>query len=74
MFPPGTRARFFTTFGTDLGTVEAVLDEAIDGDHVHRVKTDDGPVMLLLGRSLSSLEDVPFVVDREGVVRCSTAH
>jgi hypothetical protein len=64
MFPPGTRVQFRTTIGTCLGTVIAMLDDCIDGDHVHRVKPDDGAfgVMLLLGRSMESVEDVPFVV------------
>ena len=34
MFPSGTRVRFYTTLGVSFGTVEAVLDESIDGDHV----------------------------------------
>jgi hypothetical protein len=63
MFPPGTRVRFYTTSGECFGTVEAVLDEAIDGDHVRRVRPDDGPVMLLMGRSLEGVDaDAPIVV------------
>lgn len=65
MFPAGTRVRFFTALGPMLGTVVAVLDDSIQGDHVHRVKPDDGAfdVMLLLGRSLHPSEaDEPFVV------------
>lgn len=67
MFPPGTRVRFHAAHGTCLGTVMAVLDEAIEGDHVHRIKPDDGEfgVMLLLGRSMESIEDAPFVVHGE---------
>jgi hypothetical protein len=59
MFPTGSRVRFLTLLGECLGTVDAVLDEAIEGDHVHRVRPDDGafPTLLLLGRSLRPEED-----------------
>lgn len=64
MFSTGGRVRFFTTHGPHLGTVLEVLEEAIDGDHVHRVQPDDGfPVMLLLGRSLSVPDGEPFIVE-----------
>ncbi|MFO0806009.1 MAG: hypothetical protein U0791_23130 [Gemmataceae bacterium] len=65
MFPAGTRVRFFTVFGPRLGTVVEVLDDSIDGDHVHRVQPDDVAfgVMLLLGRSLSIPDGEPFIVE-----------
>ena len=68
MFPPGTRVIFRTILGDEFGTVVAVLEEAVDGDHVHRVRPDNGafPALLLLGRSLrdENEADAPLLVVR----------
>lgn len=66
MFPPGTRVRFCSTLGEQCSTVDAVLDDHIEGDYIHRVKPDGAglPLMLLLGRQLRPEDDaVPIIVE-----------
>ena len=59
IFQPGDQVSFRTVAGEMLGTVEDLHE-----DDVYAVRPDDGdfPRLVLLGRSMHPLFDIPLIV------------